>query len=182
MNIFVTSPCPIQSAKNLANRHSVRMPLESLGMLAFAFPEGEAPVPNLRSNRHFKHPASVWGRQSKENFEWLLTHGLAQCEEYTHRYKREHDSEKHIRWIWENHRFIDFDSNDLTPFARCFSSFKDQINAYFTDTIDAYQEFYRLDKKDFAKWPSQKMIPDWWIDKSEKWVDKNFKDGIYIKR
>lgn len=151
-------------------------------MLVFAFPENETPIPNPRSNRHYKHPSSLWARQSKENFEWLLLHGLAQCEEYTRRYKREHDSEKHIKWCEKNYSFLSFGSKGQTPFARCFSQYKEKLDSTINDPVEAYREFYRLDKASFAKWPSRKHIPDWWIDDSEVWVDKNFKNGIYTKR
>jgi hypothetical protein len=182
VNIFFLSDCPEKSAKLLCNRHKVRMPLESAGMLAFAFPEGETPIPNLRSNRHHKHPASVWARQSKSNFEWLLIHALTQAEDYKKHYKREHASEKHIHWFKNNYHKISFPRAELTSFSRCFSSFKEYLDNTESNTIKAYQSFYWLDKKTFAKWPSLEEIPDFWPEKSVDFVDKNFKNGKYIKR
>lgn len=181
MNIFATSQCPEESAKNLCLRHKIRMPLETAGMLVFAFEENTTPIPNLRSNRHYKHPASIWARESRENYEWLLLHGLFLCDEYKKCYKREHDSQKHIIWCSANIDKIGFNSNNLTPFARCFSTFKTVLEPVI-DTFKAYQEFYKLDKKDFARWPDINRIPNWWPEKSEKWVDKNFVGGQYIKR
>ncbi len=37
MNIFVTDPCPIQSARNLPDKHIVKMPLETCQMLAIIY-------------------------------------------------------------------------------------------------------------------------------------------------
>lgn len=182
MNIFFTSKDPVKAAKNLANKHKSRMPLESCGMLAFAFPEGEASYKNERTNRHYNHPSSIWARESKENFEWLLVHAIAQCEDYSLFYKREHDSQKHIEWMVDNSRYLTFEKNSLTPFARCFSSFKTLLDETEPDTVRAYRRFYHLDKKDFAKWPSIKHIPEWWYDRSAKYVDKSFKNGEYTKR
>ncbi|RTL01319.1 MAG: hypothetical protein EKK57_05010 [Proteobacteria bacterium] len=182
MNIFAVNPDPEKAARELANRHISRMPLETAGMLVFAFPEGSTPIPNLRSNRHFSHPASHWCRQSKENYEWLLMHGLAQADEYKIRYKREHDSEKHINWCVNNYHTIDFPSSKFTPFARCFSSYKTLLDTTIADPILAYQEFYKLDKISFARWPAAEKIPVWWISQDQNWVDKNFKNGQYIKR
>lgn len=180
MNIFATSDCPEQSAKNACLRHKIKMPLETAGMLVFAFDENTTPIPNLRSNRHYKHPASIWARTSRENYEWLLLHGLFLSDEYKKCYKREHDSYKHIVWCSENINKIKFDSNKLTPFARCFSTFK-QVLEPIKNPIEAYREFYKLDKP-FARWPEVSKIPDWWPEKSEKWVDKNFVGGQYTKR
>lgn len=149
-------------------------------MLSFAFPESPE-LDNARTNRHYKHPASVWGRSSKANYEWLLIHGIAQCEEYTRRYKRRHASQDAIEYFAANYHKLSFPSSDLTPFARCFGPFKQQIDASTPDTIQAYRLFYYLDKKEFAKWPSLDEIPEWW-EKDEKYVDKNFKNGVYTKR
>lgn len=182
MNIFAVNPCPIISARELCNRHKSRMPLESAGMLAFAFPENEVPIPNLRSNRHYVHPASIWARESKPNYEWLLLHALTQAEEYKKHYKREHDSEKHINWFVDNYKYLTFPKLELTPFARCFGPFKQQLDLTESDAIQAYRKFYWLDKKPFARWPSFDKIPDWWSEKTLDFVDKNFKNGVYIKR
>jgi hypothetical protein len=181
MNIFVLSECPIQSAYDLCNRHSSRMPLETAGMLAFAFPEGATPVDNSYSHSHYRHPASVWARSSLENLEWLILHGLAQCEEYTRRYKRRHASQDFIEWVENNYKSL-FLSGPQSPFARCLSGYKEELDKTEPDAVQAYQKFYWLDKKDFAKWPTLKAIPEWWPEKSEKYVDKSFKDGIYTKR
>ena len=182
MNIFATDYCPEVSARNLLNRHSVKMPLESLGMLCFAFPDGSTPYPNSNKHRHYKHPASVWCRQTEDNFNWLYQHFLVQLDEYKVRYKRDHFAFQFIDWFKRNKSSVDFAQSGLTPFARCFSQFKQQLDSTVPDAVDAYREFYWLDKRDFAKWPSVSKIPNWWQDRSDKFVDKSFKDGVYIKR
>lgn len=182
MNIFAVSDCPITSAKQLCNVHSRRMPLESAGMLVFAFPENTTPIANSRSNRHYKHPASIWARASLENYEWLLEHALTQASEYTRRYKREHDSEKHIKWCRDNYKNLQFPHTKRTPFARCFGPFKEQLDISVKDAIEAYRKFYILDKAAFAKWPSLSEVPDWWTTRDASAVDKNFVNGNYIKR
>jgi hypothetical protein len=184
MNIFPIADkfCPIKSAQELCNRHSSRMPLETGGMLAFAFPEGEAPIANSRKNRHYIHPASKWVRESLANFEWTITHGLAQCEEYTRRYKRRHATQDFIEWAEKNYKFLSFGMKEQTPFARCFGIFKETLNEEEPDTLQAYRKFYWLDKQDFAKWTSLKAIPQWWQEVSDKYVDKAFINGVYSKR
>jgi len=182
LNIFSTNICPVQSAKEHCGRHSSRMPLESGGMIAFAFPEGEVSIPNSRKNRHYIHPSSIWARKTKENLEWLIIHGLAQCEEYSRRYKRKHATQDFIEWSSNNYQHLSFAESGLTPFARCFSSFKQELDATEPDTVQAYRKFYWLDKREFAKWPSKKEIPEWWPEISENYVDKSFINGIYSRR
>lgn len=182
MNIFNLDPCPEKSARMQNNKHSYRMPLESMGMLMFAFPDGATPYPNSHKHRHYKHPASCWARETRENFEWLLTHFQAQLDEYKIRYKRDHDSGKYLNWIKDNFHTINFSNKGLTPFARCFGPFKEMLDRTEPNTVLAYQKFYILDKISFAKWPEIKKIPDFWPEKSEKYVDKTFINGIYSKR
>jgi hypothetical protein len=184
MNIFPLSEknCPIESAKQLCGRHCSRMPLETAGMIAFAFPEGETSIKNERKNRHFIHPASIFVRKTKENLEWTILHGLAQCEEYSRRYKRRHASQDFIEWSSENYSSLTFEESGLTDFARCFSEFKEDLDATEPNTVAAYRKFYWLDKKGFAKWPSKKEIPEWWPEISDSYVDPSFKDGVYTKR
>jgi hypothetical protein len=183
MNLFPIADkhCPILSAKELCNKHSSRMPLETAGMLSFAFPEGETSISNDRKNRHYVHPASLWVRKSLENFEWTILHGLAQCEEYTIRYKRRHASQDFIEWSENNYKYLHFGSTSLTPFARCFGPFKELLESDKLDTLSAYRKFYILDKT-FAKWPEVKKIPSWWIEQSDRFVDKSFLNGNYTKR
>lgn len=159
------------------------MPLETMGMLSFAFPENEFPVSNSYSNRHYKHPSSVWARASQDNYLWTLHHGIAQCEEYTRRYKREHDSEKYIYWAADNFKYLNFPAKDLTPFARAFGPYKDIIRELnIQDDVFAYRYFYILDKASFAKWPSAQEIPEWWGSQADMYIDKSFNNGIYSKR
>ena len=39
-------------------------------------------------------PCTIWANESTINAWWLLAHGLALCNEYTHRYGKEHSCEK----------------------------------------------------------------------------------------
>lgn len=182
MNIFVTNPCSITAAKQLCGKLIVKMPTESTQLLAFAFPEGETSIKNNRKIPHYRHPSAIWARQSLENFEWLLTHGMAQCEEYSRRYKRRHKAEDFIDWAAKNYKYVTFAETGLTPFARCFGPFKSDLDTNEPDTIKAYCKYIYMDKKDFARWPSKKEIPEWWPEISDKYVDKSFINGVYSKR
>ena len=39
---------------------------------------------------HANHPSNVWVRKSKQNYDWLVSHGLELCYEYTRRYGKIH--------------------------------------------------------------------------------------------
>jgi hypothetical protein len=152
-------------------------------MLLYAFPEDVIkPIPVNYRNAHYNHPASIWTRSSRSNIEWLILHGISQCEEYTRRYKRRHDSQNTIEWVEQNYKYINFPIEELTNYARCFGPYTSVLNNDNIDSLTAYRKFYWLDKRNFARWPSKKYIPEWWPDISDSYVDKNFINGIYSKR
>ena len=152
MNIFVVDENPILAAQDLCNKHNVKMVLESAQMLCSVFPNGEAPY----RRTHYNHPCSKWVRQSKQNYEWLVKHGMALCKEYTKRYERVHKSQEVIKWCKNNYHTIDFHSQSLTPFV------KEMPEKYRGEnTVEAYRDYYRGDKKDIAIWPPN-GAPSWW--------------------
>ena len=100
MNIFVTHPCPIQSARNLPDKHIVKMPLETCQMLAIIYSDWYYGVGKLhkvngqpyatKRGAFRKHPCTIWAAAHYGNLSWLITHGLALCDEYYERYDKVH--------------------------------------------------------------------------------------------
>ena len=92
MNIFVTDPCPIQSARNLPDKHIVKMPLETCQMLAIIYSDWYYGVgklykkdgtPYRTAHGAFrKHPCTIWAAANQYNLAWLIAHGYALCHEY----------------------------------------------------------------------------------------------------
>ena len=100
MNIFVTDRCPIQSARNLPDKHIVKMPLETCQMLSIIYSDWYYGVgklyksdgtPYRTSHGAFrKHPCTIWAADNQYNLAWLIRHGYGLCHEYTARYGKEH--------------------------------------------------------------------------------------------
>lgn len=94
MNLFAVDPCPVVSARSLADRHVVKMAVETAQVLwtalhlsaPDALPEG-----GYRPT-HRAHPVVRWTALSRANAAWTAEHGLALCAEYAHRYGRVHGS------------------------------------------------------------------------------------------
>lgn len=146
MNIFVTSSCPYESAKNLDDKRVVKMALESAQMLCTALNQYGGTTPY--KSTHKNHPCNVWVRESRSNWDWLFVHALALCEEYKNRYGKVHKCLNVIQQLL-NQRFL-IPEGDLTPFPNC-SIYKDEENIY-----KAYQMF--LDDK----WQKDKRVPTWY--------------------
>lgn len=183
MNVFALDACPKKAAFYQCLKHRVKMPTETAQMLSFLFEEGECPVSNSRKSRHFNHPASLWARQSKSNALWLLEHGFYLCDAYTSSYINEHKSRNHLIWMKNNLNKVSIPDIGLTDFARCFSEWKSELTKdKYPDTIEAYREFYWLDKIFIAKWPSIEEIPPFWQEKLPIFVSNQFENGEYLKR
>ena len=100
MNIFVTDPCPIQSARNLPDKHIVKMPLETCQMLSIIYSDWYYGVgklykqdgtPYRTAHGAFRnHPCTQWAAKNPYNLAWLIRHGYALCAEYTARYDKVH--------------------------------------------------------------------------------------------
>jgi len=100
MNIFVTDRCPIQSARNLPDKHIVKMPLETCQMLSIIYSDWYYGVGELHKSdgtpyatkrgAFRNHPCTQWAAANQFNLAWLIAHGIALCNEYTARYGKRH--------------------------------------------------------------------------------------------
>ena len=163
MNIFALSNCPRESAKMMCDRHVVKMATESMQMLSTVldYYNFDSPYRPVMLN----HPCTIWARQSKDNYYWLITHTEELCKEYTTRYGKTHKVETTLK-DYEDHLSYCADSLPdigLTEFAVAISD--DMFCRKQTDFNDAtivekYRMYYLHDKWHFATWKTNS--PDWW--------------------
>ena len=101
MNIFVTSPCPKESAIVLPDRHVNKMSLETCQMLSIVASEkwgyGYGTLPkidgtpyNTDKGAFRNHPCTRWAAETIDNAYWLIKWGMNLCDEYTLRYNKTH--------------------------------------------------------------------------------------------
>lgn len=101
MNIFVVDPSPHISAQSLPDKHVVKMPLETCQMLSIVcsdkwghgfgtIPKADGTPYATEKGAFRNHPCTIWANSFVMNWQWLLTHGLALCDEYTARYNKVH--------------------------------------------------------------------------------------------
>jgi hypothetical protein len=157
MNIFVLSEDPILAAQMQCDQHVIKMPLETAQMLCTAYPEDEAPY----KYTHYNHPCNVWLREARENYEWLIVHGLALCEEYFYRYQKRHASEEIIFWCWAHMGKILFPNLSKT----CWPIAMDEQFKQ-SGVVESYRNFYLKDKSRFARWAKNRPSPPWYVPSS----------------
>ena len=155
MNIFVTDPCPIQSARNLPDKHIVKMPLETCQMLAIIYSDWYYGVGKLykqdgtpyrtQHGAFRNHPCTQWAAANQYNLAWLIRHGYALCHEYQARYNKVHtcfDVISQAEMIYHTSfpdEFLSLASHKVTEFTRAMP--EDIKYDTTIDTIEAYKRY-----------------------------------------
>ena len=148
MNIFVTSPDPVESAQCLPDKHVVKMPLETCQMLSIVCSNkwghnygdihrinGEAYKTEKGAFRN--HPCTIWANESIINTWWLVAHGISLCAEYTHRYGKTHSCQLTLEYA----DIIFPKSATPTSFTRAMpDEYKHDTSI---DTFTAYKNYIR---------------------------------------
>jgi len=142
MNIFYINHNPVVAAQELADQHILKMQIESAQMLCTTFWHFGISAPYKKA--HYNHPSTKWVRESIHHFDWLLSHGLAICDEFEHRYKKEHATKKVLQWVKDNrYRLIDIiPSNSFKEPPCCMPTdyiLKDNV-------VESYRNFYIKNK------------------------------------
>jgi len=152
MNIFVTDRCPVQSARNLPDKHIVKMPLETCQMLAIIYSDWYYGVGKLykqdgtpyrtQHGAFRNHPCTQWAAANQYNLAWLILHGIALCDEYYQRYGKVHtcyDVICQAQYIY--HDCFDGDINDAAAKVTDFTRAMPESIKFDTtiDTIEAYK-------------------------------------------
>tara|TARA_R110002020_G_scaffold447541_1_gene659913 strand:+ start:109 stop:573 length:465 start_codon:yes stop_codon:yes gene_type:complete len=152
MNIFKLDESPVVSAKYACDKHVVKMILESAQMLCSVHPEGTAPY----KRSFYNHPCTKWVRESARNYEWLLLHAYALCDEYTNRYGKIHKTEKVIEWCDTNRPELPYTVH-TTKQPTCMPDY-----CKTESVVESYRKYYINEKAKFAKWKDGN-IPFWFI-------------------
>ena len=143
MNIFVTDPCPIQSARNLPDKHIVKMPLETCQMLAIIYSDWYYGVGELhkldgtpyatKRGAFRNHPCTQWAAANQYNLAWLILHGVALCDEY------------HQRYLPKVHTCYDVLCQAQYIYHDCFDELLTDAAAKVTDFTRAMPESIKFD-------------------------------------
>jgi len=152
MNIFILDRSPIKAAQYHADKHVVKMILESAQMLSTAVRHYEQ-VPYLYKAAYKNHPCTKWAQSSKENFVWLCDLAESLCAEYTYRYGKEHKS-GHIIQMAKKYAHL-IPTKTLTPFAQAMPNQYKHENA-----VKAYRDYYIHEKRLLLIY-TKREVPYW---------------------
>ena len=160
MNIFILDDDPVKAAQLQCDKHVVKMILESAQMLCSVQPEGTAPY----KRSFYNHPCTKWARASTENYDWLVEHAYALCEEYSRRYVHKsgkpkvHKSKAVIEWCDKNRSDLELPIGMLTEHPMCMPDY-----CKMESVVESYRKYYINEKAKFAKWKDGN-IPSWYSE------------------
>ena len=174
MNIFYLDNDPVKSAELHCDKHVVKMIIEYAQLMSTAHRvlDGDLYEDRTANNHrikrwrlsdsnmenvvykasHINHPSAIWTRASDSNYQFVYDMFVALCNEYTHRYGRVHLTEEKLKDLLQ-HLPNNIASAD---FVEPPQAMPDDVKT--TNAVDAYQNYYRVYKKDFAKW-TDRQIP-----------------------
>ena len=179
MNIFYVDSNAEVAARNMVDRHVVKMILETAQLLSTAHRviDGEEYVGQSQSGRkakrwrlsgnadaimyaatHINHPSAVWVRENSANYAWLYDHLLALGREYTYRYGRTHLTIDKLKDILKDAPENIEQSNVMTKMPSCM----DKQYIVSLDQIINYRNYYNYGKTDLLRWSNRP--PPQWID------------------
>jgi hypothetical protein len=159
MNIFYLDKDPTTCAKYHADKHVVKMILESAQILCTVINEKAGYQVTPYKSTHRNHPCTIWAGQCFENAEWLLdlTHSLNTEFMYRFNHTASHKSLQMLDDIAMG-RLIRLHLPKLggtTPPALAMPE------EYRSDnTVESYRLYYRLDKQHLLKY-SKREKPEW---------------------
>lgn len=163
MNIFYLDDDPKKCAEYHADRHIVKMPIETTQMLCTNLRERfgiEVPYKSVYIN----HPCTVWVGESHANFEWMWDFGMTLCQEYSYRYNKLHK----CQLVLESLVDIIPDSSswttqDFTPRPLCVAPEFKRFGP-----VVAYRLQYLYRKQRMFKWTGR-LVPYWIAD--TRWTE-----------
>lgn len=177
MNVFFLDTDPIKAAQYHADKHVVKMILESAQLLSTAHRVLDGTIgtklsksgarlkdytlpdsvrqDSLYKASHVNHPCAIWCHATTGNYRWLHDLFVALGKEYSYRYQKQHASIEALDWLLDvEPDFIMHGAFEMPPQAM-------PDDCKTTDTVAAYRNYYMTHKRDIAVW-TKRSVPDWY--------------------
>jgi len=183
MNIFILSKDPVEAAQLQCDKHVVKMIVESAQMLSTAHRMLDGYVEKRKSKSgkrmvnyyvhpdkfmeqhlykavHHGHPSTVWTMESRANYAWHYIHFIALCDEFYHRYGKQHATwEKLADVLKEIPENIPTNNYKMTPFKLAMADYPECIA--LGDPVKAYRAFYKTKQSRFKMAWTKRNVPEW---------------------
>ena len=147
MNIFHLDKDPKICAEYHCDKHVVKMILETAQMLSTAYRRNFGDNDDLYKTAYPKHPMTIWGGNSGNNFFWSIQLLDQLIYQYTVRYKKVHKTIRISNLLHSKHKLWHSWKTEFTRPPLCMP------NEYKSDDyVQSYRNYYIGDKKRFARY------------------------------
>jgi hypothetical protein len=164
MNIFVSDPSPVISARNLDDVRLNKMILESAQLLSTAMHvRGSTMAPYKPT--HINHPCSIWTRATKGNYLWVYQHFVALLSEFYRRRGKMHACHAFTHRLRVGIERIP--EGELQPFYNGYKAERDVFDAYKKTLIAKWNEDTMNGRT--PMW-GDRSCPDWCPSRFDKWL------------
>lgn len=160
MNVFACDSDPVLAARFLADRHVVKMTIETAQILSTV--AATLGLPHTYKPTHRHHPVVVAATENPAYLAWVVVHGKALAGEYRHRYGKTgkvHASEEHILGAAEILSHIWTSVNlDLVGAPLCMP---DEHRS--DDVVASYRSYLKVKYSNWgtmARW-TDRPVPSW---------------------
>lgn len=137
MNIFILNLDPTAAARDLCDKHVVKMVLETGQILSTVHHIYGSTDPAFYHPTHKNHPCVRWAAASKDNYRWLCRHFMELGWQYYHRYGRTHKTYEKL-FLPAMKPPSGMPDVGRTPFALAMP------NEYkCDDPVESYRNYYR---------------------------------------
>ena len=159
MNIFFLHMIPRICAIMHADKHVVKMILETQQILCSVHLLTDSKYVPPYKLTHKNHPCNIWARSSTRNYKWLVKLGLELCKEYTYRYGKIHKCQTYIEEMKKN--IPPIPRIGFTPPAQAMP---DEYKS--KDVVESYRAYYYFEKMQLHSW-KKRDVP-YWIEDTRK--------------
>jgi hypothetical protein len=151
LNIFFLDPDPAACAQGHADRHVIKMTVETTQILCSAYYfTGQADLSPYKLT-HANHPCCRWVRETAGNWKWLYRLGVALCGEYTYRFDKIHKCEGVLRDL----PLCALPDGPMTPPPLVMPE-----KYWSEDAVNSYRRYYLQEKQSLLQW-RKRGPPDW---------------------
>ena len=148
MNIFVLDKDKITNAKYYIDKHVIKMILEYTQILSSVYYFTDFIPDGIYKLYGKNHPASLWARESLDNWLWLKEMADILVSEYEYRFNKTHK----CKAVLANMPTPHLQNIGLTDFAQVMP------DKYKNDNVcKAYQNYYLGDKIHLFNWKNRQV-------------------------
>lgn len=154
MNIFYLDKNPKLAAQMMCDKHVVKMALESAQILSTVRHQYNLSAPYQPTHQH--HPSVIWAGESWANYMWLWQHFKALCDEFKHRFNKQHKCALLLNEL----RCLNFSLFPAATPTPVRLAMPDEFK-HIKNPVIAYRKYYKTKPEEWSLTYTNRRIPAW---------------------